>query len=72
MMNSLTTAGMKIYNQRYPAGVPTTTCGQGAAQVNGVRYYSWGSATVLTNILDPLDLFVGATSVAFLVPLTMA
>lgn len=66
MMNSLTTAGMNAYNKRYPAGVPTTTCGQGAAQVNGVRYYSWGSATVLTNPLDPLDLFVGATSVAFL------
>lgn len=66
MLNSLTTPAMNAYNQQYPAGVPTTACGQGAAVVNGVRYYSWGGATVLTNPLDPLDLFVGATSVAFL------
>lgn len=66
MMHSLTTEGMAAYNKKFPAGVPTTTCGQGAAVVNGVRYYSWGGTSVLTNILDPLDLFVGATSVAFL------
>ncbi len=66
MMNSLSTKGMNAYNKAYPAGVPSTPCGQGAAVVNNVRYYSWGGSTVLTNLLDPLDVFVGATSVAFL------
>lgn len=66
MINSLTTPAMKAYNQKYPAGVPTTACGQGAAVVNGVRYYSWGGSTVLTNLFDPLDWYLGVTSAAFL------
>lgn len=66
MLNSLTTPAMKAYNQKYPAGVPATACGQGAASVNGVRYYSWGGTAVVTNPLDPLDLFLTATSAAFL------
>jgi triacylglycerol lipase len=40
-LNALTTPGAAAFNQRYPAGVPTQPCGEGAHEVQGVRYYSW-------------------------------
>lgn len=64
-LNSLTTAGLTKFNAKFPAGVPTTACGEGAYSVNGIRYYSWGGSKVLTNILDPLDAGVGLVSLAF-------
>jgi triacylglycerol lipase len=39
--HSLTTEGVALFNQRYPQGLPETWGGQGAQEVNGVRYYSW-------------------------------
>ena len=54
-LDSLTTAGLTKFNSKYPAGVPSG-CGEGAYTVNGIRYYSWGGAKQLTNVLDPLDL----------------
>lgn len=38
---SLTTAGVALFNQRYPQGLPETWGGHGPEEVNGVRYYSW-------------------------------
>ncbi|WP_414159010.1 alpha/beta fold hydrolase [Pseudomonas sp. BNK-45] len=38
---SLTTAGVALFNRQYPQGLPTTWGGQGPEQVDGVRYYSW-------------------------------
>ncbi|MGE8500479.1 MAG: esterase/lipase family protein [Pseudomonas sp.] len=38
---SLTGEGVAAFNGRYPQGLPETWGGQGAAEVNGVRYYSW-------------------------------
>ncbi|MBT2338403.1 MULTISPECIES: esterase/lipase family protein [Pseudomonas] len=38
---SLTTAGVALFNQRYPQGLPQTWGGHGPEEVNGVRYYSW-------------------------------
>lgn len=38
---SFTTAGVARFNQIYPQGLPVTWGGEGAAEVNGVRYYSW-------------------------------
>lgn len=52
---SLSTAGAKAFNAKFPAGVPTSGCGNGATVVNGVRYYSWGGSTPYTNVLDPID-----------------
>lgn len=54
-LTSLTTAGSKAFNAKFPAGVPTSGCGNGATVVNGVRYYSWGGSTPYTNVLDPID-----------------
>ena len=54
-LDSLTTAGSAKFNQRFPAGVPTSGCGDGAESVNGVRYYSWTGTKTLTNVFDVSD-----------------
>jgi triacylglycerol lipase len=54
-LGSLTTAGTATFNAAYPQGVPATSCGEGAASVGGVRYYSWSGTGVLTNALDVSD-----------------
>lgn len=61
-MHALTTKGAAAFNQKFPAGVPSTACGSGTELVNGVRYYSWGGTSTLTNLLDPVDYFLTATS----------
>ena len=62
---SLSTAGSIKFNTAHPEGVPTTACGQGAAQVNGVHYFSWSGAQPATNIFDISDPFLVLTSFAF-------
>lgn len=64
-LDSLTTAGMATFNQTHPEGVPTTACGEGAYQVNGVRYFSWSGASIFTNLLDASDSYLGQTALAF-------
>lgn len=61
-MASLSTSGAAAFNARFPAGVPTSACGEGAYSANGQRFYSMGGTSAVTNILDPLDIFFGATS----------
>ncbi|HWP20831.1 MAG TPA: triacylglycerol lipase [Burkholderiaceae bacterium] len=65
-MNALTTAGSADFNRRFPAGAPATACGSGAGQVNGVRYYSMGGSSVVTNVLDPTEAILVLGSVFFL------
>lgn len=62
---SLSSAGSATFNARFPQGMPTTSCGQGAATVNGIKYYSWGGTSVLTNILDVSDAMMGAGALFF-------
>ncbi|WP_068481860.1 MULTISPECIES: triacylglycerol lipase [unclassified Oleiphilus] len=60
----LTTPGAEAFNDLFPAGRPTSSCGEGAAEVNGIRYWSWGGDFLLTNALDisdPFLAFTGAT-----------
>jgi triacylglycerol lipase len=64
-LRSLSTAGSQAFNQRFPSGAPTTACGSGASVVNGVRYYSAGGTSVVTNLLD-VDSSLSITSVLFL------
>jgi len=40
-MQALSTPGAAAFNQRYPAAVPDTACGEGAHVVNGIPYYSF-------------------------------
>lgn len=62
---SLSGAGAADYNARFPQGVPETRCGEGAHEVNGVRYYSWGGTKVFTHALDPFDYLVSVTQLFF-------
>jgi triacylglycerol lipase len=59
---SLTTSGAAAFNAAYPAGVPTAKCGQGAAVVNGIRYYSWSGTGQIYNLLDPADYILKVTA----------
>ncbi|MBK1711660.1 esterase/lipase family protein [Rubrivivax gelatinosus] len=64
-LTSLNSAGAAAFNTRFPQGAPTTSCGQGPASVNGVRYYSAGGTSVVTNILDPGDAFLALGAAFF-------
>jgi len=48
---SLTSAGVALFNQAYPQGLPDTWGGEGPGEVNGVRYYSW-SGTLQPGFTD--------------------
>lgn len=62
---SLSAQGAAAFNAKYPVGLPTTTCGQGAATANGMRFYSWGGTSPLTNILDVGDGALGISSLVY-------
>lgn len=64
-LGSLSTAGSSAFNARHPQGKPTTSCGTGAATVNGVRYYSMSGTSVLTNVFDISDAALGAGGLFF-------
>lgn len=64
-LGSLTTAGATDFNRRFPQGAPTSACGQGPAQVNGVRYYSASGVGVVTQLPDPVDALLALTSIYF-------
>lgn len=64
-LKSLTSSGAATFNARHPQGMPTTSCGSGASVVNGIRYYSVGGTSVLTNVLDASDPMLGAASLFF-------
>jgi len=40
-------------------------CGSGASSVNGIRYYSLGGTSVLTNVFDASDAFLGVSQLFF-------
>jgi triacylglycerol lipase len=64
-LESLNSEGAARFNAKYPQGIPTSQCGEGAYKVNGVRYYSWSGTSPLTNPLDVSDAMMGAGSLAF-------
>ncbi|MGH8809725.1 MAG: lipase family alpha/beta hydrolase [Noviherbaspirillum sp.] len=63
---ALSTPGSNAFNAKFPQGIPTTACGQGAPLVNGVRYFSWSGAQPYTNALDLVDPILAVTSLAML------
>lgn len=66
-LTQLTTTSAVTFNAQFPAGVPTTACGQGVQKAsNGVSYFSWGGTSPLTNVADPLDYLFTPSS--FLIP----
>ncbi|BCD87601.1 lactonizing lipase [Pseudomonas solani] len=64
-LESLNSQGAARFNAKFPQGIPTSACGEGAYQVNGVRYYSWSGTNPLTNVLDISDVLLGATALTF-------
>jgi triacylglycerol lipase len=46
----------RAWNERYPAGVPRSACGEGEASFRGIRLYSWtgDDAAPWTTSLNPL------------------
>ncbi|MCH7335865.1 triacylglycerol lipase [Acinetobacter sp. NIPH 2699] len=60
--HSISVEGSAQFNAQFPMGVPTTACGEGAYQENGIYLYSFSGTQPVTNLLDPLDLMFGGTS----------
>ena len=54
-LRAVSTAGAREFNRHFPAGLPAAPCGEGAAEANGIRYYSWSGVGHLTNLLDVSD-----------------
>jgi triacylglycerol lipase len=64
-LRALTAASMASFNAQYPAGVPATACGTGAATVGSIRLYSWSGTGILTNALDLGDPALGVASLFY-------
>lgn len=64
-LGSLTSSGAAAFNAQHPQGVPGSACGEGAAVVDGIRYYSWSGTGVLTNALDLFDWGLGLTALFY-------
>lgn len=64
-MLSLTSEGAARFNRRFPAGVPLAPCGDGEAEVAGVRYYSWSGVGQFYRFGSPVDYLMVLTSFAF-------
>lgn len=65
-ITALTTDYMKDFNAEFPAAMPTKYCGQPTAtKVNGINYYSFSGVGQITNIIDPSDYVLLATSKVF-------
>lgn len=64
-----TTQGAASFNATYPAGLPTSDCGEGPSSVtingNDINLYSWGGGDTFTNALDPLDYLFGTVGLLF-------
>ena len=58
---SLSTKGAVNFNQRFPQGIPTNNCGEGAYKVNNIYNYSFTGTGTVTNLLD-VDSVLKATS----------
>lgn len=61
--------GAAANNQRYPVGIPTSSCGEGPETVslngNSIRLYSMSGTAPLTHVLDISDPLFTVTSLAF-------
>jgi triacylglycerol lipase len=65
-VDTLTSAGNMDFNERYPNGVPSTYCGEGDYEKDGIYYFSWaGSYARITNYRDPSSYALALTRVFF-------
>ncbi len=64
-LNALTSSGVAAFNQRYPAGLPALPCGDGAHEVNGIRYYSWTGVGRFYRAINAADSVMWVTGQLF-------
>ncbi|HEX4422807.1 MAG TPA: triacylglycerol lipase [Kofleriaceae bacterium] len=64
-LNTLSSAGAKIFNKKYPAGLAAQRCGTTPSSANGIPLYSWEGSSPLTNGFDPSDAPLGLTSLVY-------
>ncbi len=64
-VNALSTAGAEAFNRRFPAGVPEASCGEGAHEVQGVRYYSYTGVGHWGRWYSLADQVMAVTALAF-------
>lgn len=64
-MRALSTSGAMAFNRRFPAGVPSQACGEGASYVDGIRYYSWSSVGQFYRASNLADYLMSATGLLF-------
>ncbi len=60
---SLSTSGAIAFNQRFPAGIPKTACGEGAYNENGMRLYSFTGNSPFNSAMDASDYIMQISSV---------
>ncbi|MGH6647058.1 lipase family alpha/beta hydrolase [Aquabacterium sp.] len=65
-LNALSTPGAAAFNAKYPAGAPTTNCGQGPSSAkvagNSILFYSFSGTSVKTNSSDISDAILAYTA----------
>lgn len=55
-LGALSKTGTSQFTTKFPAGIPTSSCGSGAATgAQGQRYYSWSGTDPFTNLFDASD-----------------
>ena len=64
-LQALSTPGMAQFNQMFPAGLPSSMCGQGASSASGVALFSFAGNTASTNAGDITDLALGLLATNF-------
>lgn len=64
-MRSLTAGGAAEFSKRFPAGVPVQFCGEGAHEVQGIRFYSWSGVGQFYRALNPADHLMAMTHLTF-------
>lgn len=62
---SMAKQGVAEFNAKFPLGMPTTACSDGASLANGIRFYSWTGVSNTTNLLDPDTIFTALGPIAF-------
>ncbi len=64
-LKALSTPGAAAFNQRYPAAVPATPCGEGEHVVKGIPYYSFTGVAQVGRWYSLADQMMLLTSLAF-------
>lgn len=69
MLSEFTQKGAADFNEKFPLGLPTEECGEGAhhVKVNGhnIVLFSWGGSKTMTAMFDTSDYLFTTTSMVF-------